>query len=89
MKNEGYRKYFLLKHCKAVYKVIADDYFDECKILPTEFITTCNKDHNILKFIPKAVKKEIHKISLDQGMFSQVFVIRRKNTINENPKSSK
>ena len=44
-------------NCKSVYKVIEDEYFDECSVFITDFIDKSTKKNSIPHLIPKVVKK--------------------------------
>ena len=65
---------------RSIYEVIDDTYLKKMKLFPTEFLDHCKKKINEPQNIPSEFKTVILKKALEQGLYTQVVMIRRKES---------
>ena len=67
------------KLSNTIYEVIQQDFVDETDIFTDNFIKHCknnvNEDHNI----PLGVKNSLKRMSMEQGLYAQVVMLRQKD----------
>ena len=64
---------------RPIYEVIYEAYMKESKIFPDDFIRKCKNISNKAQFKPREVNTNIKRMSTEQGLYSQVIRIRRKD----------
>ena len=63
---------------RTIYKVTEEAYFEESDIFPDDFIKQCKDNENKAQFVPLDVKNKIKKMSIEQGLYTQVVKLRQK-----------
>ena len=64
---------------RPIYEVIDEAYIENSKISPGGFIKECKNNSNEAQFIPRQVKNNIKRMEMEQGLYAQVIMIRRKD----------
>ena len=64
---------------RKIYEFIEEDYLEESDISPYGFIKKCKDNANEAQFLPLDVKNNIKKMAMEQGLYAQVVMLRRKD----------
>ena len=63
---------------RPIYEVTDEDYFIGSKMFSDDFIKKCKDNTNVDQFIPLDMKDNIRQMEMEQGLYSQVIMLRRK-----------
>ena len=63
---------------RPIYEVIDEAYFINSKIFSDDFLQQCKDNANDAQFIPLYMKNNIKLMETEQGLYSQVRMLRRK-----------
>ena len=74
------------KNWRSIYEVIHDDYFKVVKLFPSKFLNQCKNNPNGPQNIPNEVKADLKKMALENGLYAQVVMIRRRELDNNKEK---
>ena len=66
---------------RPIYEVIEEAYFKEYEMFPDDFMQQCKDNAHEAQFIPLEIKNNIKLMSMKQGLYAQVFILRRKYLI--------
>ena len=64
---------------RPLYEVIDEAYFKGSKILSDDLIKECKDNSNEARDIPRDVKNYIKQMTMEQGLYAQVIMLRRKD----------
>ena len=78
-KNENSKKIVPKTKWRPIYEVIDEDYIKNSHIFPDDFITKCKQCPNEPQNISRDVKNNIKGMAMEQSLFAQVIVFRRKD----------
>ena len=53
------------RHCRTIYKVIQQEFFDETDISPEEFLKYCKNNSNVPFIIPPDIKNDLKKMAME------------------------
>ena len=63
---------------RPIYEVIDEAYFIDSKTFTDDFMQKCKDNVNGAQFIPLEMKNNIKIISMEQGLYAQVIMLRQK-----------
>ena len=66
------------KWCRKIYEVIQQEFFYWTDIFPDNFIKIYKNNVTEANNIPIEVKNNIKRMSMEQGLYAQVFMLLRK-----------
>ena len=78
-KNENSKKIVQKTKWRPIYEVIDKDYIKISNIFPDDFITKCKQCPNEPQNISSDVKNNIKRMAMEQSLYSQVIMFRRKD----------
>ena len=64
---------------RPIYEFIDESYFIESKIFSDAFLQQCKDDASYAQFIPLEMKNNIKRMAMEQGLYAQVIMLRRKD----------
>ena len=64
---------------RPIFEVIDEAYFKGCKIFSDDFMKECKDNSNEALDIPREVKNNIKRMAMEQGLYSQVIMLRQKD----------
>ena len=64
---------------RPIYEGIDESYIEDSNIFPGDFIRECKNNSKEAQFIPREVKNNIKLMTMEQGLYSQVIRIHRKD----------
>ena len=68
---------------RPIYEVIHASFFEKIYISPPEFLDKCKNNTNGPQFLPSEVKLVLKIMAMEQGLYVQVVMIRRKDSDNK------
>ena len=69
------------KKWRPIYEVIDEAYIKDSKFFSDDFIKECMYNSNEAHDIPREVKNNIKRMTIEQGLYAQSIRIRRKDLI--------
>ena len=78
-KNENSKFFFQKTKWRPIYEVIDEDYIKNSHIFPDDFITKCKQCPNEPQNISSEVKNNIKRMTMEQSLYAQVIMFRRKD----------
>ena len=61
---------------RPIYEVIDEAYIKYSNILPDDFIKECKNNSNKAQLLPREVKNNIKRMTMEQGLYAQVIMVR-------------
>ena len=77
-KNDNSKQIFQKTKWRTIYEVIDKDYIKNSHIFMDDFITKCKKIPNVPQNISNDVKNTIKRMEMEQSLYAQVIMFRRK-----------
>ena len=78
-KNENIKQIFQKTKWITIYEVKDEDYIKNSNIFPDAFIKKCKQCPNVPQTISNDVKNNIKRMAMEQSLYAQVIMFRRKD----------
>ena len=78
-KNDNSKQIFQKNKWRTIYEVIDTDYIENSNIFSIAFIKQCKLCPNEPQFILQDVKNNIKRMEMEQSLYAQIIMFRRKD----------